>query len=417
MLQTEPTPPVSTASAAVLLVRDLCAMARVLTDAKRQSLILFGDGAEAMSAALAATGIDCQAGAPKGIPAAAAGPVVLPMQPDQPSDLVSIAVPLSDRGQMLGSLELHCARPESLSRRNGAVLCALADRIAKTLADAAPSGNAPLRQMLALIAALADHDNNPPSRLLTGLLRLAAGEPLSMDEVSALHIAGLGHKTGDRMSLTAEGLAVLARSGVQPHPVPDGAHVVAIGDAPRRPSLAHATPPVWTPFARLTIGSDDFDIAEASDYDPIVFRLAGATGEWTELRHSLVDGWTEIAAEVLSATQDVTSEFVKMHMIRRRDLPLDEVAEIYELGPLCWMLRETETGYETRIRGEQWQPLRQPPAPAERAEPSRDRSHAIRALLQLWPDLPARIDHDVRSWVHRMVAGAKVAPATSRSAA
>ncbi|MDZ7908464.1 MAG: hypothetical protein U5N10_09770 [Gemmobacter sp.] len=396
------------------LIRDFCAIVLALSDARRLSLHLFGPGRGPLAARLVALQLDCRPETDEAqvIPADP-GPFALAAQDNLPSDLLSVGLPLMDGGELRGLIRLQAARPDTLSRRIADPLTRMGSVIAQALRDEGRAGGSVLGQMIALLDGVSEHDDAAASRVLTGLLHLANGGVPSMVEITALRIAGLAEMAGTRVTLSAEGFSVLARAGIRAvHPA--GAVVPAAQAEAKR--IAQPRPrPEWSAFARVAIAEVEFDIGEATEFDPIAFRPAGSSGAWVELQHSLVDGWAEIAAEILARTHDVTLEFVRMHMIRRRDIALDEVAEVYELNNLRWLLRQAESGFETCIADAGWQTLELPPSLARGAADTRD--IAAGAAIQLWPDLAERIGHDVRSWARRMAAGAKITPVSLPSVA
>lgn len=399
------------------LIRDLCNIVLALTDAAQLSLHLFRPGHGPLAARLVAMQLDCrhETDTAPTIPVDCA-PYALATRDVLPSDLVSVGVPLVDGAEVRGLIRLQAARPDALSRRIADPLARLGSLIARALRDRDRTDGTVIARMIALLDGVSEHDDTAASRALTGLLHMANGDAPSMVEVTALRLAGLAEMTGTRVALSPEGLSVLARAGLRAdHPA--GAVVVTrTGEVKRAPQSGAR--PTWTAFARVALAEAEFDIGEASDLDPIAFRPVGSSAGWVELKNSLVDGWAEIAAELLARTHDVTLEFMRMHMIRRRDIALDEVAEIYELNNLRWLVRKAESGFEARISDAGWQRLDLPAAPAPQTTAgTAARNIAAAAAFQLWPDLAERIGHDVRSWARRIAAGAKITPLASPVAA
>lgn len=392
------------------LLRELCDLARTLTDARTVALILTDPSLAALAPVLGAGGLICRV-AQDDQPRATPGPYRLAAQREQVSDVVSLGLPLIGAEGPVGRLELDGARPDALGQRAAAGLTQVAALIAGALGVRQAGRDDLPQRMLALVEAVTDHDDAAASRLLTGLLRLASGGAPSMVEVTALRIAGLAALEGTRISLTPEGRTVLAQGGVAPQvaaalsvPLPQAAMRGLQAPPPR-------ARPDWKPFARLAIADSAYVIGEAGEYDPLAYRPEGTPdAPWRELRNGLVDGWTEIATEILAGTHDILHEYARMHMIRRRDIDLEEVAEVYDLHGLSWTVRRIPDGAEARIGSGPWQALTRQPGCSDEPGVMQARETAICALTQLWPDLSERIGHDVRSWARRMAMGATVAP-------
>lgn len=397
-------------------ILDLCALARRASDAQTLRLTHLAPALRMLQHEFVTAGIDCP-------PPDAA-------QDDQPvsssimrlhnpnstnSDSVSVGVPVVDAEGLLAVVELHDARTDVMSGRQTQVLTLYGRLLAAQLRRLVALGVGVPAQMLALIEQVQDHDEAAASRVLTGLLHLAAGQSPSMVEVTALRIAGLAELVTNQVVLTIEGRNVLARAGISRLPTNGQATAQSLESAIA--ALPPARPlPSWTAFARLVVNEAEFDIAEAGEDEPLAFRATGANGDWAPLSHNLADGWPDIAAEVLSLTTDVVRHYAVMHMIRRRDVAVTEVAEIYDLHGLSWSIRPCETGHEICVLGQDWQPLRTEVDPSRLEGMDRTRERALCALTQLWPDLDERIGHDVRSWSRRMAAAAKVSPLMNSAA-
>lgn len=400
------------------LIRDLCDLAAEICDARVVALALTEPELAMIAPILLAEGLSCRM-AGTGVAAAHPGLFRLKAQPSQASDVVSVGLSVLERGRVLGILEIESARPDVLSQRLSGPLISLARQIGRHLVAIRYPGRALPQRLLALVHSVSEHDEGAASRVLTGLLRLAGDDQPSMVEVTALRIAGLAELAGPGIRLTEEGRRILLRGGVD---VPETARTVTPLNQPEGARAQHIAPrprPSWTVFARLAISKGEYEVGESGEYGPLAYRAAGTGAEWVELEHELVDGWTEIAAEIFSRTHDILHEYARMHMIRRRDLRTEEIAEIYDLHDLIWMLRQSENGYEVSIPGQPWERLMHLPPVSDDA-PDGDVPHrefAILGLMQLRPDLPQRMEHDLRSWSRRMAAGAKVTPVLSPAAA
>jgi len=99
-----------------------------------------------------------------------------------------------------------------------------------------------------------------------------------------------------------------------------------------------------------------------------------------------------------------------MHLLRRRDLPTEEVAETFEiLGHIFW-LRLSETGVEIRVQGQDWRPIN---VSAE----LESRTRAVAAVQLLQAEHVISLDAATHDWSIRMAHGVQIMPAPSSAAA
>ncbi|MCE6952955.1 hypothetical protein LAZ29_18680 [Cereibacter sphaeroides] len=254
------------------------------------------------------------------------------------------------------------------------------------------------QRMLALIEAVGEYDGRAAAHSLTGLLRLAAGEPPTLAESTSLQIAGLATIEDGHLALTPEGGEVLARETThrsQP-PLPPAAPepVVTAGD--ESPA----------PLARLRIGPASYEIASYAGSDVLAFRT-DADMAWRDLEADLSLGWFEIAAEILQRTRNALEEYVRMHMIRRREDACTDGQNGFDLYGLGWEVRETGTALLLRLDGDaDWREVR----PSALAHVTGMRERAAAALVAEVGDLRDRIGEDVHAWARRLAAGAMVEP-------
>jgi hypothetical protein len=259
--------------------------------------------------------------------------------------------------------------------------------------------------MLTLIDQVAELDEGLNVPTLSGLLRLVSGKTPTRSQVLALQIAGLIesdthplpalelHETPVlKQVLSQAGLAASLGAVVCPEPEPQPA-----------PHLDESAPDAELhPHAKLRIMERDYLIAAHPVTDALHFRPA-ACNAWCRLDHGSADGWTKVAAEIIQADLDVTAEFVKTHLIRRRDLPTDEIAEAFELQGQIFWLRRAEGGLEIRLEGSEWHPIDVDPD-----LPIRDRAQA--AARKLGAEHRIALDRAALDWAHRMAHAVQVTP-------
>ncbi|AXQ94067.1 hypothetical protein ORIO_10295 [Cereibacter azotoformans] len=251
------------------------------------------------------------------------------------------------------------------------------------------------QRMLALVGAIGEYDSAPASHTLTGLLRLAAGQQPTLAERTSLQIAGLVTLDQGHPTITPEGLAVLCRD-TESRPQP-AAPSVAAADTPRQGP---------DPIARLKIGASAYEIAGWPDSDALAFRTDAAS-PWRELEADLAAGWSEIAAEILQRTRNALEEYVRMHMIRRREDQEAGGANGFDLYGLGWEVRDI--GGEMLLRLDEetdWRPVRE----SALSHVAGMRERAAAALVAQVKDLRERIGDDVHAWAKRLAAGALVEP-------
>jgi len=338
----------------------------------------------------------------------------LPRAEGQPTDLVDLALDLgAASAQPIARLDLLAVPGgwDSRSRLKG--IAPLARQMNRHIL--AVQGGACLLAptMLALLEKLRDFDDTAVSYLVTGFLRVMAGGSPTPVEATALRIAGLSEmpvayprKTNVTFNEVAQG--VLDDLGL-------GQELLAAAPATEQAVAAPVVPlravPDLIPFARLSLLERDYAVAEDDDSGLLWFRpMEGGTAEdWTVLDSRTVDGWSVVATEVLGKMLDIQRAFAMMHVIRRRDIATEEVAEIYDLHGLIWWLRQGETGPEARLDGGDWAVY---PAPAQ----SEVKARAIDVLFHLVPDLSDQLKDKARDWAHRMAQTVQVSPIMMQAA-
>jgi hypothetical protein len=338
----------------------------------------------------------------------------LPRAEGQPTDLVDLALDLgAASAQPIARLDLLAVPGgwDSRSRLKG--IAPLARQMNRHIL--AVQGGACLLAptMLALLEKLRDFDDTAVSYLVTGFLRVMAGGSPTPVEATALRIAGLSEmpvayprKTNVTFNEVAQG--VLDDLGL-------GQELLAAAPATEQAVAAPVVPlravPDLIPFARLSLLERDYAVAEDDDSGLLWFRpMEGGTAEdWTVLDSRTVDGWSVVATEVLGKMLDIQRAFAMMHVIRRRDIATEEVAEIYDLHGLIWWLRQGEAGPEARLDGGDWAVY---PAPAQ----SEVKARAIDVLFHLVPDLSDQLKDKARDWAHRMAQTVQVSPIMMQAA-
>ncbi|WP_126979224.1 hypothetical protein [Frigidibacter oleivorans] len=417
---------------------DLCQAARGIAGSAAPLLHLAPDLAHVRDQ-LAAAGCDLGAGVvllpadggPDG--AALSGDVTLrQIQPADGEGRLTLALDLPGPGPaVLARIELRQASPAALDPRRRDILQTLgriaARRVALLQTWPAPAA----AQMLRLARMVAEFDDGAASHALTGLLRILSGQAPSQVEVTALQIAGLVDAASlqpaareTRLSRTGRDLVAAAGLDGDRAGAPLAAPEAASGPAPETFDAAtdeaafsdDAGAGIEAPFARLRLLGDSFEIGETPD-GRIWFRPQGGAA-WQPLLSGLDDGWTRLGAEVLGRTRDLVDAYARMHTLRRRDVPVDELFEIYALDGLCWRLRLSETGVEAMAEpaeGDAAEPAAPwLPVPAAADLPQRERS--IAALRVACPDYRRVIEPIAAEWAERMALSAEVLPCLPRVA-
>ena len=330
----------------------------------------------------------------------------LPLPVGSPTDLLDIGVDITGSPTTaVAMLHLEKVQAGWATRENLAGLDNLMSLLNRQFLALEHGPKIVAEPMLRLVTLLRDLDDQAVSHSLSGLLRVLAGQQPSRVEVMAMRICGLADSLQpcleDRdVALSDVTQVLLDRSGIgrTARPVEFSPYA---GGWSAEPAIA--PPASVVPFARVRIVEQDFDVAEAENSDRLWFRAQGEVEGWIPLANGSADGWTAIAAEILSQTRDITNEYAQMHLIRRRDIRTEEVAEAYELGGVIWWLRAGERGSEARLDGCDWQDCTTEPGLSVKAR-------ALKALLQLDADIVSGLSEQARDWAHRMAHSVQVAP-------
>jgi hypothetical protein len=341
----------------------------------------------------------------------------LPRQEGQPTDLVDLAMDLVDpAGQPLARLDLLDVPGGWNSRARLRGVDPLARQLLRQVLALKAGACLLAPPMLALLARLREFDDHAASHLVTGFLQVMAGGSPAQVEVTALRIAGLSempaaYRSKADVTLNDVAMSLLDELGLGLVPGQEPLAASAAPEAaaplaamPQRPALG------LMPFARLHLLETDYDVAEDDATALLWFRpMREAHRDWAVLDSRAVDGWTVVATEILGKTVDIQRAFATMHVIRRRDIPTEEVAEIYDLHGLIWWLRHGEAGPEARLDGGQWSAY---PAPAQ----CEGKARAVEALFHLVPNLSNLLGHKAQDWANRMAQTVQVAPVLVQAA-
>lgn len=331
---------------------------------------------------------------------------VCPARDSFVTDLVDLHIDLlNDGSETLARLVLHGVPDgwKARSRQRALNSVALLVRAQLQALQNAPAIIA--APMLALTEELGTLDSSINVPSLLGFLRVLSGKQPTRAQIIAMQIAGLLEGPGGKappadISLTDTAQQILGQCGIDGRIEREAASAIAEPEAPSETPARNDAE--LRPFALLRIMERQYAIAEESGTGQMAFRANEDQG-WRWLNHTSADGWTRIAAEIIQSDIDVVREFIRMHIIRRRDLPADEIAEAFELlGQIFW-LRLTENGVEMRLPQDGWMPL-----DVDRELPLKDR--AVAAGLALHAQDAIAADAAARDWAMRMAHSAQVTP-------
>ena len=268
--------------------------------------------------------------------------------------------------------------------------------------------------LLDMITALRDHDPGAASHTLVGLLRMACEGIATPVEQTALRIAGLAEIEGQELNLTRTAYHLLGRfsSGEYEGDVKSGRIHADNDDTEAEKSAAdiisEQSPEL---IARLRIGGVDYMIGEIPAMEMLVFhRMDDPDSEWKNLNNTVEEGWSQVAAEIIAQTRDTTREYIRMHMIHRRNINAGDNIRLFDLYGFEWYLRtnEDETVDVTLSGREDWSPV-----DLEGINSLEDEigEVAVRALLIALPEAREHFSRDISDWSRRIAAGASVMPA------
>jgi hypothetical protein len=337
---------------------------------------------------------------------------LLPAKDSSPTDLVEIALVLTGPDASPVSIIALHGVAQAWDTRSRLATCELLRRILQRQIVALGKGPALVAgSMLTLVNKLQEFDSDVASQMLKGFLTVLSDNQPGQAEATALRIAGLSDmppallaKSDVRLNDVARGL--LDEVGLLQLTLPSAVDSETQPD-PWVPELPQTSDPKL--FARLTLLDRDYGVADVEGLSQLWFKPMDAEEDWTILTSRTADGWTEIAAEILGKTVDILQEFSRMHLIRKRDIQTDEVAEVYDLHGTLWWLRNGESGCEARLDDGEWTIC---PVPVSLGHKDR----AISALLMLAPDMKAILADRAKDWANRMAQSVQVTPAFALAA-
>lgn len=267
---------------------------------------------------------------------------------------------------------------------------------------------------LDMITALREHDPGAASHTLVGLLRMACEGKATPVEQTALRIAGLGEMDGQSLRLTHTAMHLLGRysSGEYDGDVRSGRFNAANDDEPAEKTAADIinehSPEL---IARLRIGGVDYMIGEIPSMDMLVFhQMDDPTGEWKNLHNTVEEGWSQVAAEIIAQTRDTTREYIRMHMIHRRNVNAGDNIRLFDLYGFEWYLQiNDDKTVDVRLGDrEDWTPVDLEGINDIEEEQG---EIAVRALMTAFPGAGDHFKRDISDWSRRIAAGASVMPA------
>jgi hypothetical protein len=330
----------------------------------------------------------------------------LPMPPGSPTDILDIAIDLeSASGEPLAMLRLVRV-PASWTTRDRLKGLVHLRLLLKSQIDALSGGPAVVAAtMLHLVTLMRELDDNAVSHSLCGLLHVLAGKQPSRVEVMAMRICGLAATPTGRHESHEVVLSDVARDLLEQAGLGRAQDQVAViaPAAEEAPLMEVVRPEFLAPFARARIVEQDYDVAEDDRTGHLWFRSTALQNDWSPLANTPADGWAAIAAEILGQTTDIFVDYAQMHLIRRRDLPTDQVAEAYDLNGTVWWVREGETGIEARLADGAWRPC-----DIDGDLPAKKR--ALQALMRIEPDVAERLSGHFNDWARRMSQAVQVVP-------
>lgn len=258
--------------------------------------------------------------------------------------------------------------------------------------------------MLRLLEELHDLDSSIVSQGLMGFVRTLAGKKPSQVECTAMRIVGLADVPVEfqsreiRLSVVAQDLLDAIGYGA----------FLKMGEAMEAPAMVRPAPRMETrddlePFARLRLIERDFLVAEDADCAAFWFQEVGHGPDWRRLCKAGPDGWSAVAAEIIELSSDVVAAFAGMHLLRRRDLPSEDLAEAYELHGIVFWLAHSEGATQARMDHGDW-------ITCDIAPDVVGRPRALAALMQLCPGISKELAGPARDWVHRMSHTVQVMP-------
>ncbi|MBO6853532.1 MAG: hypothetical protein JJ872_07190 [Marivivens sp.] len=258
-------------------------------------------------------------------------------------------------------------------------------------------------ELLSVIENLREFDPGAASHALMGLLHIAAHKTPSAVEQTAMRIAGLADIVDSHLVLSETGRQVLDPLGSRD--AIHHRHALQSFDKSESEVASREARSYTEAFAVINIGGTDYMVGRDEDNDVLAFQTKEKP-RWTSLRNTLEHGWSAIAAEILSLTRNATFEYIRMHLIHRKNVATEENVMMFDLYGFEWFLRVENDHVEIRFGGDDWQPADLGYLPAD----SPNAVLAATALLNGLPDASLLFGRDVEAWALRLAAGALVRP-------
>lgn len=336
---------------------------------------------------------------------------VLPMRADMPTDCLDLALALHGSAAAPFAVIVLRNVPQGWDSHAKRDTAAAIIRILLAQVDALLQPAALIAEpMLTLIERLSDVEDRAASHLLMAILQLMAGRSLTGVQATALRIAGLSDMPASQpaapeVALNVDGQRLLSGLVLLADPQTiDAPQADVSSDA----ALSLVPPSALAPFARLHLMKKDFEVADAPGAEDLWFRACGSA-DWCALRSRTSDGWNVIATEIIEQTTDILRAFTQMHLIRRRDIATDEIAEIYDLHGVIWWLRAGDTGPQARLDQGDWVAYDVP-------DHITGKVRAVEALLQIAPTQAETFADHARDWAGRMAHCVQVTPVMVQAA-
>ncbi|MCZ8151442.1 MAG: hypothetical protein O9292_03450 [Rhodobacteraceae bacterium] len=304
----------------------------------------------------------------------------------------------SQGGRVLGVLGLMDSTPRELNDTTIQQLVQLSGILSLGIGMAASVIRVLARQTLGVIEDVAEVEEGAASPALCGLMRYAAGRMPANAEAMAMRIAGLAEMSDGTLLLTETAKSILFTHGFR----------LTTSDALEpvvEEAVEEAAPKEFQAMARLRIGEVHHDIARDDVTDKFAFRITGTDADWVLLDNGLEEGWPEMAAEIIKRTRNATFDYVRMHMIHRRDAPMVQGEYLYDLYGIEWAVRGTPEAGEARGEDGVWRSF-----DGSSANPESPRDFSALAAFAAIPDLETRIGDDVHEWSKRIAAGSEITP-------
>lgn len=331
---------------------------------------------------------------------------VMPQRAGMATDLLDVGVRLKDGPQGTVGLLILCGVPAAWQAQARLRALEALTRVMERQIGALRLGPAVIADpMLRLLEELHDLDRSIVSQGLMGFVRTLAGKKPSQVECTAMRIVGLADVPVEFFQSREIRLSVVAQDLLDAIGYGD---VLKMGEAMEAPEMVRPAPRSETrddlePFARLRLIERDFLVAEDADCAAFWFQEAGHGPDWRRLSKAGPDGWSAVAAEIIELSSDVVAAFAGMHLLRRRDLPSEDLAEAYELHGIVFWLAHSEGVTQARMDRGDWITC---DIPADVV----GRPRALAALSRLCPGLASDLAGPARDWVHRMSQTVQVMP-------